>query len=139
MGPVWILYEPVDERIAAIDHAKEIHVEDPPPVIERKAAHLTRAAHAGVVDEQVDPLPLTAEPIAKTLPLGRKGHVEPLRLAGTASLLDERHGLESPGVVDIADRDMPAVAGQPHRQRPAQAAGRSGDQCMPPTGTHAAA
>ena len=130
MPAVRVVREPIDAVVAAVNHAEEIHVEDPPPVLQRKAAHLAGTAHAGVVDEQIEPLPLLPESVPERLPLGRTRHIEPLRLRGAARLLHERDGLAAPRLVDVADGDVPAVAGQPHGKRPPQPAPRSGDQRM---------
>jgi hypothetical protein len=46
------------ERVAAMDHAPEIDVDDPVPLLERDLVELGRVHDAGIVHEDVDGAPL---------------------------------------------------------------------------------
>ena len=122
-----ILLEPIDKRVAAMDRVPNVDIHDPVPIFKGTLPHLTRHRHAGIIDKQVELRPVCLQPRSQAAPGGGIGHIEPLDTPLSASLPHQMQRLRSACLVDIADGDLPAIAGQPPAESPAQPAGSPGD------------
>src|SRR5690606_38533470 len=82
---------------------------------------------AGVVHQQVERLPIAAEAVGEHLPLFTGGDVETFDTTFAAGAAYQIDRLGPSLLVEIADGDIPPVAGKAKRDCPSQAAGATGD------------
>ena len=122
-----IPFQPIDKRVAAVDRIPDVDVHDPVPVLQRALPHLPRHRHASIIDKQVELRPVCLETLSQAAPGGGICHIEPFDPPFPAGIPHKLQRLGGAYLVDIADGDLPAIAGQPPAESPAQPAGSPGD------------
>jgi Domain of unknown function (DUF222) len=117
------------DRLDAVDHTAQVHVEDVVPVIERVGVDFTANPDAGVVEQVVDPPGLLHRLGDGALKRWVAAHIEfdRVRLSGTT--VEALRQLLRRADLTIGDPDLGALVDQLGRQRGADAGRPAGNEC----------
>ena len=109
-----------------VDHAPEVHAEDPLPLFQGRVFDSCRVAHTRIAAEHVHRAPLPGELLGKGLGLLQAGvvHLVPARLHALA--LEQALHLVDAFLDDVRDHHVGALAGQRQGQFLADAGASSG-------------
>jgi hypothetical protein len=116
-----------DEGRDAVGHAEKVHVDDPPPVVDRGVLGVPRVPDARVVVQDVDGAVLVEDPCGERLDSGRVADVELVRHCGADVVRDALRALS----VDVCAVDLRAELGEQACGGPADAGASPGDDGHP--------
>ncbi|MNF89690.1 hypothetical protein D3C84_722260 [compost metagenome] len=102
------------ERLAALDHAHQVDRDLPVPVLQRQLVEETARGHAGVVDDHIDAAELFLAGLRQGSQLTVVAHVATPGETLATGRANQLQSLGEPRLVDIGERQTPALA------RPAQ-------------------
>ena len=122
------LDEPARECPAAVDHAAQVDVEDPVPLLRRGVDEPARVADACVVHHDVWHSVFIAHLVGERLDSIGVGHVQCVRVRDAALRRNAFRGLPHADLIDIAGHHFGALTREFDRGGPAYSAARAGDR-----------
>ena len=122
-----LLDEPRHERAYPVDDAPQVHAEDPRPVGLAELPHGAARTDTGVVAHDVERAELLDGARGQRIHGGSLGHVGANREHLGAARADLLGGDLERVVLDVGHHHAHALRRESIRQRPADAAGRAGD------------
>jgi hypothetical protein len=128
MSPRPLRLHRTDRRLAGVERAEQIDVDDPAPFLGRQAFDAARLDHPGRIDEDIDAAQPRHGRLDRADGLGFHRNVSGQRQGLAARRLDPRDQVMQPIGAPAGDRDRDAGQGQGQGRGLADPRGCAGDQ-----------